>query len=341
MTDESSRPASGRPVPACARHPDRPAAADCRGCGRPTCTACLSAGDADARLCPDCAGAAPGPAPVSAPGSAPGAIPGAAYGARYGAFRAPGTSPDASSGTPPGSPSRPVATPAARRRRGPRRPVVTIGFIALCVLMYLAQLGLPRLAGVDLTSALGYAPLHTSPVLLEPWRMLTSAVLHSPSSVMHIAFNMMALWVVGRTIEPAVGAGRYLSLLLLSAFGASVAVLLLSAPGTLTVGASGAVFGLFGALFVLLRSTGAQTGGIIALVGINMAVSFLVPGISWQGHLGGLVAGLLTALIIARAPRGPRGAPRDLWQIIGLIGLAALLVLLTVVGRTLVGIPGM
>ncbi|GAB3182703.1 hypothetical protein GCM10027060_16000 [Nesterenkonia halophila] len=219
--------------------------------------------------------------------------------------------------------------------------MVTIGFIALCVVMYLAQLGLPRLAGVDLTSALGYAPLHTSPILLEPWRMLTSAVLHSPSSVMHIAFNMMALWVVGRTIEPAVGAGRYLSLLLLSAFGASVAVLFLSEPGTLTVGASGAVFGLFGALFVLLRSTGAQTGGIIALVGINMAVSFLVPGISWQGHLGGLVAGLLTALIIARAPRGPRGAPRDLWQIIGLIGLAALLVLLTVVGRTLVGIPGM
>ncbi|GAA1817235.1 rhomboid family intramembrane serine protease [Nesterenkonia flava] len=232
---------------------------------------------------------------------------------------------------------------ARRRRPAPRsafgarvrpgaQPVVTYAVIVLCAVMYALQLVSDRV-----TQLFWYVPLYTSDIALatgqfEPWRMLTSSVLHSPASAMHILFNMMALWFVGRVMEPEIGRLRYGALLVLSALGGSVAVLILSEWNVPTVGASGAVFGLFGALFILTRASGAETGGIVALIGINMVVSFLVPNISWQGHLGGLVTGALVALIITRAPR--RG--RALWQGAGLLGVAALLVALTAVGAAMV-----
>lgn len=213
--------------------------------------------------------------------------------------------------------------------RPDRAPKVTYSVIGICVVMYLLQ----WLTGGVVTERLWYAPLHTSSWAFEPWRMLTSALLHSPSSAMHIFFNMVALWLFGRVVEPAVGAWRYGLLLLLSAFGGSVAVLFLTPATTPTVGASGAVFGLFGAMFILLRSSGAQTGGLLVLIAINVAVSLLVPNISWQGHLGGLLTGLLCALVIARVPRGPH---RSLWQGLGLAAVAAALVVLTGFGVPLV-----
>lgn len=245
----------------------------------------------------------------------------------------------------------PQCVTAAQKRRPVRRtqfgakatkgqPVVTFTVIGLCVVMYLLQLttaspALARATGLQLpniTELMAYAPLHTSDEIFQPWRMLTSSVLHSPSSAMHILFNMVALWFVGRVIEPAIGHFRFALLLVLSALGGSVAVLFLTDPLVMTVGASGAVFGLFGALFVLLRATGSQVGGIVALVAINMGISFMVPGISWQGHLGGLITGLLVALVIAKAPRNRR----NLWQGLGLSTIALLLILLTAVGAPLV-----
>lgn len=227
-----------------------------------------------------------------------------------------------------------AARPTPRTRFGAvarpdRGPLVTYAVIGVCVVMYLLQ----WLTGSALTQALWYAPLHTSPWAFEPWRMLTSAALHSPSSAMHIFFNMVALWMFGRVIEPAVGPWRYGLLLLLSAFGGSVAVLFLTPATTPTVGASGAVFGLFGAMFILLRSSGAQTGGLLVLIGINAVISFAVPNISWQGHLGGLLTGVVCALVIARVPRGPH---RSLWQSLGLAVVGALLVALTAFGMPLV-----
>ncbi|GAB3193527.1 rhomboid family intramembrane serine protease [Nesterenkonia suensis] len=210
-----------------------------------------------------------------------------------------------------------------------RAPLVTYGVIGVCAVMYVLQ----WLTGSALTELFWYAPLHTSSWEFEPWRMLTSAVLHSPASAMHIFFNMVALWIFGRVIEPALGPWRYGLLLLLSAFGGSVAVLFLTPATTPTVGASGAVFGLFGAMFILLRSSGSQTGGLLVLIGINAFISFAVPNISWQGHLGGLLTGTICALVIARVPRGPR---RTLWQVIGLVAVAAVLVVLTGVGIPLV-----
>ena len=250
----------------------------------------------------------------------------------------------------------PVCLDQARRRRptprtsfgartGSGRPKVTYSVIGICVAVYLLQIlpGGQLLGGLpDLTEMWAYAPAYTSawyPVF-EPWRMLTSALLHHPGNAMHIAFNMLALWFVGRAMEPEIGRTRFITLLVLSAWGGSLAILIsaalgLSHPFGPTVGASGAVFGLFGALFILMRSSGSETGGIVALVGINMAVSFLVPNISWQGHLGGLLTGILVALVISRAPR----KHRTRWTVGGLAGLAVTLFLLTVLGIQLVPLP--
>lgn len=207
--------------------------------------------------------------------------------------------------------------------------MVTYCVIAVCAVVYILQL----IPGSPVTEMLWYAPLHTSEWAFQPWRMLTASVLHSPSSAMHILFNMMALWFVGRVIEPAIGWWRYLALLVLSAFGGSVAVLFLSPMTVPTVGASGAVFGLFGALFILLRAAGGQTGGILALIGVNVVIGFVIPQISWQGHLGGLITGVLCALVIAKTPQGPQ---RTVWQSGGLVAIGVALCGLTALGVPLV-----
>lgn len=221
--------------------------------------------------------------------------------------------------------------------RPDQRPVITFTVIGLCVVLY----GLQLLSSA-VTEALWYAPLQTSPWFFEPWRMLTSALVHSPANAMHLLFNMFALWFIGRAIEPALGRLRYIALLTLSALGGSVAVLFLTPAMTPTLGASGAVFGLFGALFILMRATGSQTGGILTLITINVVISFVIPGISWQGHFGGLVVGALCALVISKAPSrssGDRRADarrRGRWQGFGLLGIAVVLVLLTALGMSLV-----
>ena len=119
---------------------------------------------------------------------------------------------------------------------------------------------------------------------------------------MHIAFNMYALWILGNALEPAFGRARYVALYLVSAFAGSVGVLLLSPLDTVVVGASGAVFGLFGALFVVQKKRGGDLRQIVVLLLINAAIGFIIPGIAWQAHLGGLIAGALCAVAIAYAP---------------------------------------
>jgi membrane associated rhomboid family serine protease len=89
-----------------------------------------------------------------------------------------------------------------------------------------------------------------------------------------------------------------LTIYLASALGGSLLAMLLSPPDTLGVGASGAVFGLFGALIVLRDRVGAEAGGVVTLIGINLVISFLVPGISWQAHLGGLLTGVVVAFLV-------------------------------------------
>lgn len=197
------------------------------------------------------------------------------------------------------------------------KPVVTYTLIGLCVGLFVLQFVLP-----GLVRDFGYSPLFT---LSNPWTMLTSAFLHSTDFFLHIAFNMYILWLIGQSLEPLLGRGRFLSLYLISAFGGSIGVLLLSPLNTLVIGASGAVFGLFGALFVVQRQRGGDVRQLVILIAINAVLGFVVSGIAWQAHLGGLVAGALAAAVLAYAPRGKK---RTSIQTAGLVGVVALLLIL-------------
>lgn len=206
-------------------------------------------------------------------------------------------------------------------------PIITYIMIGLCVLMFLAELLIPNGA---VFQQFAYAPYITE---FEPWRMITSAFMHSTGFLLHIVFNMYALWILGRSLEPILGRARYLALYLLSAVGGSVGLLLIAPIDTAVVGASGAIFGLFGALFVIQRQRGGSVRQIIVLIIINGALGFIVPGIAWQAHLGGLVTGALVAAVFAYAPTGPR---RQLIQWGGAALILVLLVLATVVRTVLI-----
>ena len=133
------------------------------------------------------------------------------------------------------------------------------------------------------------------------WRLITSAFLHA--SVLHIAFNMLALWWLGSPVELALGRARYLGLYIVSGLAGSAGALLAD-PHSVTVGASGAIFGLLGAGLILeWQATGSLAGNYLMLIVINLAISFAVPGISYGGHIGGLVGGIVTTLRVhARRP---------------------------------------
>lgn len=177
-------------------------------------------------------------------------------------------------------------------------PVVTYGLIALSVLAFVAQLSSHE--------------LETELVLWTPavadgqfYRLLTSAFLHY--GPMHLLLNMWALYVVGPALEGGLGRVRYTTLYLLSALGGSVAAYLLAPLNAATAGASGAIFGLFGATLLLGRRLNVDVGWIGALIVINLVFTFTVPNISWQGHLGGLITGLVTAAVYGSPPLAYRG----------------------------------
>ncbi|MCW3492949.1 rhomboid family intramembrane serine protease [Microbacterium sp. SSM24] len=224
----------------------------------------------------------------------------------------------------------PAQRKAERRWSRPRamtvadsRPIVTYAIIGITVFTYLLTL-IPDI-GTSIQDSLAFIAPTLYPELtgrFEPWRLFTAALVHG--GPMHIALNMLALWMIGRSLEPLLGRWRFLTLYVLSALGGSVAVALLSFL-TPVVGASGAIFGLFGALLVIGRHIGANIGGIALVLGINLVIGF-VPGfnVSWQAHVGGLVVGLLVGLIFTRT-RSPR--QRGL-QIALLVAVAAVLVAL-------------
>lgn len=208
-------------------------------------------------------------------------------------------------------------------RAGSDRPVVTIGIIVICIIVWIGEQISPWVfEEVAFAPALGMS---------EPWRLLTSAFAHSPSFVMHIGFNMLALWLVGGYLERMLGWARYVAVYLVSALAGSVTWLLFQPvdPGdpdawAPIVGASGAVFGLFGALVVLHHKLGRDTSGMIATIAINAVIGFVVPNVAWEAHLGGLVAGGLLALGLAASAKARR--PVIAWAaIIGVLVLVLLL----------------
>lgn len=213
--------------------------------------------------------------------------------------------------------------------RSQRTPVVTYAIMALCVIVFATEF-LPDNWGYQQFAYTGALTLS------EPWRLLTYAFVHSPfPPFLHIVFNLFSLWVLGRIMEPLVGRWRFLGLYLLSALGGSVAVLLL-APNQVVVGASGAIFGLFGALFVIQRRLGGNSTQLLIVLGLNLVIGF-IPGfnISWQGHVGGLVVGALVGLIYFMTRR-----QTERWkQIILLLVVAVALIAIAIVRAVLTFSP--
>lgn len=207
---------------------------------------------------------------------------------------------------------------APRVGLGPRGPVVTYAIIGITVLSYLLQVVLP--------SADWYDRLIFAPVLGHegPWRFLTVALLHG--GILHILMNMWALYAVGPFLEATLGRARYIALYVLSALGGSVLLTVLARGDwdlwrTGNVGASGAVFGLFGAVLVVLRRTGGNARPMLIVIGINLVFGFVVSGIAWQAHVGGLIVGTALGAAYAYLPR-----ERRRWGSVGATALAAVLI---------------
>jgi membrane associated rhomboid family serine protease len=166
----------------------------------------------------------------------------------------------------------------------------------------------------------------------EYYRLLTAAFLHA--GVFHILMNMFALAQLGPVLEQALGRLRFVTLYVLSALGGSVLSYLLSDPLDLGVGASGAIFGLFGAYYVVVRRLGGETRSIVTLLVINLVITFTVPIIDWRAHLGGLVTGAVLAAAFSYVPRGPQ---RGRLQALACAAVALLLVAAVVARTTALG----
>src|SRR5215211_4030861 len=158
----------------------------------------------------------------------------------------------------------------------------------------------------------------------EYWRLLTAGFLHV--GLFHLATNMLSLWILGSMLEPAFGRWRfgliYLVSLLCGSFGA-----LLMSPDNVTVGASGAIFGLLGAAAVLARNRGfsLMESGLGIWIGLNLLITFTIPNISIGGHLGGLVGGGLCALALVDLPervRVSRYLPAAVCVVLGTVAVA-------------------
>ena len=258
----------GADVPTCFRHPERETYLSCVRCGRPACPECLRSAPVG-QQCVDC-------------------IRQGNRGART-----------------------PVGMFGGQAVSG---ALVTYTLIGLNVLFYLAEWVYPRIVDyLDMIGAARDPVLHNQLVGVaagEEYRLITSAFLHEPGFAgfgpAHIIFNMWALLLVGPGLERLLGRARFLAVYLLSALGGAVLFYVLVPPYQQALGASGAVFGLFGAWFVVSRRLQVDTRAIVILIVINLVFGFVVSGIAWQDHVGGLVTGGLLTAAYAYAPRQHR-----------------------------------
>jgi membrane associated rhomboid family serine protease len=206
---------------------------------------------------------------------------------------------------------------------------VTYTLMALIVIAYILQ----WVSGGALTSAW---VLNPTLVGAEPWRLITSAFLHSPGTIIHILFNLYALYAFGPALESFLGRVRFLALYLTAALGGSIGVLALYAlaiatdggsvdatggflaPGS-ALGASGAIFGLIGAYLPLRRAIGVNVRVLLIVLGINVVLGFVASGIAWEAHFGGLLVGAAIGWVYLRTRR----AQQRRVQVLGVAGIAA------------------
>jgi len=228
-------------------------------------------------------------------------------------------------------------TRAARVRQSGPRPVVTLTLIGINVALWLLQI----VPGSYVTDLFAYVPQITA---VQPWRMITAGFVHNPNlflqdgvhpeAVLHLLLNMYSLYIFGQVLEPMLGRARFAALYLIALFGGSVGVLWLASPDSWVVGASGAIFGLMAAYFVVLRKLGQNSSQMLGLIAINLVFGFVSSGVSWQGHIGGLVTGGVVALVLANT----RQISQQAAQRLGLVSVVIILALMTVFRANLLGL---
>ncbi len=316
MSESPGSPGSPGPstgVPTCYRHPDRETYVRCQRCEKPICPDCMR----DAAVgfqCPDC-------------------VKEGAKGTRQG-----------------------QAAYGGRRSGDPRQTSIVL--IALNALVWVAILatGWTKSTLVDRLALLptgtcgsadnpgkfyprveteavcrGIADGQWFPGVSEGayWQLVTS--MFSQVEIWHIGLNMLVLWFLGPQLEAVLGRVRFLALYAVSGLSGSVCVYWFADENTATLGASGAIFGLLGALLVVVHKVGGNLQSIVPWLAINAVFTFFVPGVSWQGHLGGFLGGVLVTGIIVYAPK-PR---RSQLQVLG-IGVVVVLLTAATVARTVV-----
>jgi membrane associated rhomboid family serine protease len=238
-------------------------------------------------------------------------------------------------------------TQAARTVRAPRtsvgarlldsRPYVTGALVAINVVIYLitataphATLNSPGAAAI--TGKGLFFKWQLTPEFVHSdhryYELITAAFLHA--SLLHIASNMIALVFVGPALEQMLGRWRFASIYLISALGGSAAIYAFGNATGSTVGASGAIFGLFGACLVLARKLGLDLQWLVGIIVINFVLTFSITGISKLGHIGGFVTGILTGLAIGSWPTA-RTRLSTRTQATGLAGVVALVAVVVIV----------
>jgi membrane associated rhomboid family serine protease len=204
-------------------------------------------------------------------------------------------------------------TRVVRRAYAGGDPIATYTLIGMNVLAYLGTLAGGSSVGGGLggrDSLLAKAALNGPAVADgEVWRIITSGFMHY--GTLHILFNMYALYILGQLLEPAIGRVRFLLIYVVGLVGGSIGALVLD-PNAFTAGASGAVFGLMGAAFVVMRNRGINPmeSGLGLWLFLNLAITFTVSNISIGGHIGGLIGGIVAALVVVELPERVRQLPR-------------------------------
>lgn len=277
----------------CYRHPDRETLLSCSSCERPICTSCMTQAAVGVR-CPECAR------------SSRSAV---STGARMRSARA-----------------------RARSAAGTGMPIATAVMVAINIIVFLGEMAQGvGLRGIGASRLVQDGALYGQAVADGEWyRMITAGFLHA--SLIHIAFNMWLLWVLGGALERYAGSARMLLIYASSILWGSAGALLVT-PDSLTVGASGGVFGLMAALFLLERQRGvallgSSVGGLLL---INLVITFVLPGISVGGHLGGILGGAAAGFVLSGFGRGHLAYSR-----LGLQGWTASVAIL--VGAVVAGI---
>ncbi|GAA1483148.1 rhomboid family intramembrane serine protease [Gordonia sinesedis] len=224
--------------------------------------------------------------------------------------------------------------PVAAGRQTVRRPYVTYTLMAINIAVFVATVVQAGSANPDLSSIITHGELVRGSVFTgEYWRLFTAGFLHY--GLLHIAVNMISLYILGRDLEVALGPARFLMVYVTSLFGGSAAVMLFQADLARSAGASGALFGLMGALLVVVLKLRVSPVPVMTIIALNLVLSFSLPGVSVPAHVGGLIFGAASAAAVIYLPGAilpPQRRTPERASAVGWIAMAVLLVVALGIG---------